>query len=120
MSELAGYMYNYTTVPLYDTLGFNAIEYIVNQTDMQIVIASPDKASVILALKSKLPSVKTIIVMGDVDEALKVEAGLLHVDIVSWTNVERDGRERPVQATHPTEDDIATICYTSGTTGTPK
>ncbi|KAF9360084.1 hypothetical protein BGX34_007964 [Mortierella sp. NVP85] len=120
MSEHAGYMYNYTTVPLYDTLGFNAIEYIVNQTDMQIIIASPDKASVILALKPKLPSVKTIIVMGDVDEALKTEARLLHVDVVSWTDVERDGRERPVHAIHPTEDDIATICYTSGTTGTPK
>jgi len=35
MSELAGYMYNFTSVPLYDTLGVSAIEFIVNQTEME-------------------------------------------------------------------------------------
>ncbi|KAG0006567.1 hypothetical protein BGZ65_006565 [Modicella reniformis] len=120
MSELAGYMYNYVTVPLYDTLGFSAIEYIVNQTEMQIIIASPDKASIILAMKFNLPSVKTLVIMGEVDNALEAEAQDLNFNIISWSDVERRGLERPVKAIHPTEDDIATICYTSGTTGTPK
>jgi long-chain acyl-CoA synthetase len=120
MSELSGYMYNYTTVPLYDTLGVSAIEFIVNQTEMEIIIASADKASILLNMKSNLPTVKTVIVMGEVDESLLVEGKELNVQIVSWTDVERNGREKPVQANHPTPDDIATICYTSGTTGTPK
>ena len=120
MSELSGYMYNYTTVPLYDTLGVSAIEFIVNQTEMEIIIASADKASIILNMKSNLPTVKTVVVMGDVDQNLLTEGKELNVHIVSWTDVERSGREKPVQAIHPTTEDVATICYTSGTTGTPK
>ncbi|KAF9182459.1 hypothetical protein BGZ51_004725 [Haplosporangium sp. Z 767] len=120
MSELAGYMYNYTTVPLYDTLGVSAIEYIVNQTEMQIIIASADKASIILNMKSTLPTVKTVIVMGELDDALVTEGKDHGVNVVSWTSVEASGLERPVEAVHPTAEDIATICYTSGTTGTPK
>ncbi|KAI1316323.1 Long chain acyl-CoA synthetase 7 peroxisomal [Mortierella claussenii] len=123
MSEIAGYMYNYVTVPLYDTLGTVAIEHIVNQTEMEIVIASADKASVVLDLKVNLPTIRTIVVMGtedELDKELKAHAKEFNVDIVSWTQVERQGRESPVKTVHPTEDDIATICYTSGTTGTPK
>ncbi|KAI8599176.1 hypothetical protein EDD21DRAFT_380523 [Dissophora ornata] len=120
MSELAAYMYNYTTVPLYDTLGFAAIEHIVNQTKMEIIVASPDKAVIILDMKESLPTVTTIVIMGEVDESLLADGEDLHIKIVSWTDVERNGLEQPVEAIHPTEDDIATICYTSGTTGTPK
>lgn len=113
-------MYNYTTVPLYDTLGVSAIEFIVNQTEMEIIIASADKASIILNMKSTLPTVKTVVVMGEVDQDLLAEGKELNVHVVSWTDVERSGREKPVQAIHPTAEDVATICYTSGTTGTPK
>ncbi|KAG0361497.1 hypothetical protein BC939DRAFT_442872 [Gamsiella multidivaricata] len=120
MSELAGYMYNYTSVPLYDTLGVSAIEFIVNQTEMQIVIASGDKASILLNMKSALPTVKIIVVMGAFDEALIIEGQELGVKIVAWTEVERSGLDNPVPATPPTSEDTATICYTSGTTGTPK
>ncbi|KAF9956067.1 Long chain acyl-CoA synthetase 7 peroxisomal [Mortierella alpina] len=120
MSELAGYMHNYTSVPLYDTLGVSAIEYIVNQTEMQIIIASSDKASIILHMKATLPTVQTIVVMGELTDALVAEAKELNINIVSWTDVEKSGLERPVEAVHPTAEDIATICYTSGTTGTPK
>ena len=120
MSELAGYEYNYITVPLYDTLGVTAIEFIVNQTEMEIIIASVDKASIVLDMKATLPTVKTIIVMGEVTDALASEAKQLDVNIHSWTEIEKNGRDRPVEAVHPTTEDIATICYTSGTTGTPK
>ncbi|KAG0293702.1 Long chain acyl-CoA synthetase 7 peroxisomal [Linnemannia gamsii] len=120
MSELAGYEYNYITVPLYDTLGVTAIEFIVNQTEMEIIIASVDKASIVLHMKASLPTVKTVIVMGDVTDALASEAKQLDVNIISWTDVEKNGRDRPVEAVHPTTESVATICYTSGTTGTPK
>ncbi|KAF9407409.1 Long chain acyl-CoA synthetase 7 peroxisomal [Podila epigama] len=120
MSELAAYQYNYTTVPLYDTLGVSAIEFIVNQTEMQTIIASADKAHIILNIKSSLPTVKNVVVMGPVDESLQEEAKEQQVNIISWTDVEANGKASPIEATHPTADDVATICYTSGTTGTPK
>ncbi|KAF9961737.1 Long chain acyl-CoA synthetase 7 peroxisomal [Mortierella alpina] len=120
MSELAGYMYNFTSVPLYDTLGVSAIEYIVNQTEMDTIIASADKASILLNLKSTLPTLKNIVVMGSLDDALVVEGKEMDIHIVAWTDIERDGFNNPAPANPPTPDDVATICYTSGTTGTPK
>ncbi|KAG0039239.1 Long chain acyl-CoA synthetase 7 peroxisomal [Podila clonocystis] len=120
MSELAGYQYNYTSVPLYDTLGVSAIEFIVNQTEMETIIASPDKAQILLNMKSSLPTLKNIVVMGAVDETLLTEGKELKIHVVAWTDVEANGKATPVEAVHPTAEDIATICYTSGTTGTPK
>ncbi|KAG0075269.1 Long chain acyl-CoA synthetase 7 peroxisomal [Linnemannia elongata] len=120
MSELAGYMYNFTSVPLYDTLGVSAIEFIVNQTEMETVIASADKAWILLNIKATLPTVKNIIVMGSLEESLVFEGKRLDVNIVAWTEVERNGLDKPVSVNPPSPDDVATICYTSGTTGTPK
>lgn len=120
MSELAGYMYNYTSVPLYDTLGVSSIEFIVNQTEMTTIIASADKASILLHMKSTLPTVQNIVVMGTVEETLVEEGKEQGVRIFAWTEVERNGLDRPVPVSPPTPDDVATICYTSGTTGTPK
>ncbi|KAF9973169.1 Long chain acyl-CoA synthetase 7 peroxisomal [Actinomortierella ambigua] len=120
MSELAGYTYTLVSVPLYDTLGVQAIEYIVNQTEMSTIIASPDKAAIILNMKASLPTIKNLIIMGTPEDTQVVEGKELGVNVVGWTDIERSGRENPTEVVPPTPEDIATICYTSGTTGTPK
>ncbi|KAF9394054.1 hypothetical protein CPC16_000299 [Podila verticillata] len=120
MSELAGYSYNFVSVPLYDTLGTSAIEFIVNQTEMELIIATADKAAIVLNIKETLPTVKHVIVMGPLDESLVAQGKEVGVAVVSWTDVERSGLAQPVPVNPPQPDDIATICYTSGTTGTPK
>lgn len=43
MAEYACYRNNFITVPLYDTLGDEAIEHICGQTEMEIIVASNDK-----------------------------------------------------------------------------
>jgi len=120
MSELSGYMYSLVSVPLYDTLGATAIEFIVNQTEMEVIIASADKAITLLDMISVLPTVKTIIVMGELDPQLVAQGAALNIQVHAWTNIERSGLEKPVSPNPPKADDVASICYTSGTTGTPK
>ncbi|KAF9586695.1 hypothetical protein BGW38_008618 [Lunasporangiospora selenospora] len=120
MSELAGYMYTFISCPLYESLGHAAIEFIVNQTEMETIIASDDKVPLLLEMKSTLPTLKNIIVMGTLDQELTEEAKGLGINITTWTDIETNGRDNPAPANPPTPDDIATICYTSGTTGTPK
>lgn len=50
-----------TSVPLYDTLGPESTEYIVNLTEMPIVFASLAHVSLILSNKEKLPSIKAVV-----------------------------------------------------------
>lgn len=71
IAEYACYRQNFCTVTLYDTLGDDAIEFICNQSQITLCFASKEKAVILLRLKSKLKSLKTIVCMDDVTDDLK-------------------------------------------------
>ncbi|KAI8815019.1 hypothetical protein BJ742DRAFT_782010 [Cladochytrium replicatum] len=119
IGEQASFYVNMITVPLYDTLGVEAIEYIVTQTSMSVVVATSDKAKTLVGMRDKIPTLKTIIVMDEAsDELVASAAG--HIKVIGILDAEKEGRAKPVDANPPASDDVATICYTSGTTGLPK
>ncbi|CAG8514565.1 3063_t:CDS:2 [Funneliformis caledonium] len=120
MTQLACYQYNFISVPLYDTLGVETIEYIVNQTEMVYCLATANKARHLLNMKDKLPTLKTIIITDQYDQEITDLAISHDVKIVNFILVEKDGSVHPVKAKNAKPDDTAIICYTSGTTDTPK
>uniref|UniRef100_A0A670Y750 Long-chain-fatty-acid--CoA ligase n=1 Tax=Pseudonaja textilis TaxID=8673 RepID=A0A670Y750_PSETE len=112
ISELACYTYSLVVVPLYDTLGAEAIVYIVNKADISTVICDkPEKAESILesCKQGKMPLLKTIILMDLFDDSLKEKGVTLGIEILYFQAVEP-----------PKPDDLCVVCFTSGTTGNPK
>ena len=105
-----------TTVPLYDTLGHDAVEYIVKHTGLTTVVCSPSKLKITLSIVGC--SLKNIVVMGPVDEAIKQANP--DFTIVSLDEVEATGKASSRAICPPEPHMLATICFTSGTTGNPK
>ncbi|XP_040848048.1 long-chain-fatty-acid--CoA ligase 5 isoform X3 [Ochotona curzoniae] len=123
ISELACYTYSMVAVPLYDTLGADAIVYIVNKADINTVICdTPQKASVLLGnVENGLtPGLKIIILMDPFDEDLKQRGEKCGVEILSIFDAENLGRENFRKPVPPKPEDLSIICFTSGTTGDPK
>jgi len=128
VADHAGHTQSFITVPLYDTLAKNAIEYIINHAAVQIVICTKETLAEIVKVVDKCASLKYIVLMDDYDsdkafvraqraqQNKNAAVGFTH----TLSELEALGKQQPVQDVLPTPDDLATICYTSGTTGNPK
>ncbi|XP_009940512.2 long-chain-fatty-acid--CoA ligase 5 isoform X1 [Opisthocomus hoazin] len=123
ISEYGCYTYSMVAVPLYDTLGPEAIVYIVNKADISIVICdSPEKAQILLenCEQEKTQCLKTIILMDLFDKELKDRGAKVGVEILALQEVEELGRNNITKPVPPKPDDLCIVCFTSGTTGNPK
>ncbi|NXP94509.1 ACSL5 ligase, partial [Passerina amoena] len=123
ISEYACYTYSMVAVPLYDTLGPEAIVYIVNKADISVVICdTPAKAEVLLknCEDKKTPCLKIIVLMDLFDKELKDRGAKVGVEILSLQEVEELGRNNIREPVPPKPEDLSVVCFTSGTTGNPK
>ncbi|CAB3401784.1 unnamed protein product [Caenorhabditis bovis] len=119
-SALACIEQSMVVVPLYDTLGAEAATFIVSQADISVVIVDKvAKAKNLINNAENMVTLKTILVIEadgfDEDDAKyhgirleTLEHALELGDKYSYTNL------------LPKPDDTYIICYTSGTTGSPK
>ncbi|KAG1439545.1 hypothetical protein G6F56_012263 [Rhizopus delemar] len=113
ITELSSYRESFIIVALYDTLGAEAMEYIVNQTDMEYIVLSADKLDNIIQLKAQIATIHTAIVMDStIDDAKKEEAKAAGLKVYTFSEVETIGSSSTTESELPKPQDIATICYT--------
>jgi len=118
----ASYRQGGCLVPLYDTLGPDTFEYIINQTSMKtVVVAESPLAKQLLNIHKKCKSLKIIVQMDEPPADLKKEAKDAGIQLLSFSEVIEAGKKSPSPPTPAkSSDEMNTICYTSGTTGNPK
>ncbi|KAL0414558.1 UNVERIFIED_CONTAM: Long chain acyl-CoA synthetase 6, peroxisomal [Sesamum radiatum] len=112
--------YSFISVPLYDTLGPDAVKFIVNHAAVQAIFCAPETLKILLSFLSEIPSVHLIVVVGGVEGKLPSLPSTTGVEVISYSKLHTEGLGCLQPFCSPTADDVATICYTSGTTGTPK
>ncbi|KAG9338361.1 hypothetical protein JZ751_025920 [Albula glossodonta] len=123
ISELACYTYSMVVVPLYDTLGPEALVFIVNRADISTVLCDKqEKAEVLLGNceKQLTPVLKTIILMDPFGPDLIERGSKCGVQILSMKEVEDLGKDNKKNPVPPKPEDLSIVCFTSGTTGDPK
>jgi len=114
--DLACSFYSLISVSIYDSLSIEGIEEILKQTRLTILFTSLDRLKIIDKLSSTY-ELNTIILMDckEVPADLKINGPKLF----SWNSFNNNYSVQRIPI-KPLKDMVATICYTSGTTGIPK
>ena len=123
ITDLACMYDSVITVPLYDTLGPQIVEYISGQTQLQTMFCSVDKIEYLVEHKEQLKSIKAVVSFDVIPEELEqkmkaagIKSYFFHDLIESVTESDAETYESKL----PEPSSIYTICYTSGTTGDSK
>jgi long-chain acyl-CoA synthetase len=121
-SDLACHLNSITVVTIYDSLGDHTIEYIIDQTELTTMCMESRNLNKLTKLKkeNKSPSLKNIILYDNEDEKQIKEAQSAGYNLIYFEDVVKSGVEKQAEFKPSTSDTVATFCYTSGTTGTPK
>ncbi|XP_025888334.1 long chain acyl-CoA synthetase 4-like isoform X2 [Solanum lycopersicum] len=108
-------------VPLYDTLGAGAVEFIISHAEVAIAFVEEKKVPELLkTFPNAAKYLKTVVSFGEVTPQQKEEIEKFGVSLYSWDEFLQVGSKNQYDLPLKEKTDICTIMYTSGTTGEPK
>jgi len=121
IAEYACYSIGGATVPLYDTLGPDAVEFVINQTKLSACVCSSAELPILCKVASRCPSLHFLLLNTGVASVAEIQMSrAVGLKLFTLNEIDTIGRAYPAPPNPPNADDLATFCYTSGTTGDPK
>jgi len=87
-------LYNYTLVPLYDTLGPDSIDYVLNQTEMTTIVASDEAVNVLLKCKNP-GKLHNIITMDPLTDEVLAKCEKKNWKVLSFWNLVEEYKSKP-------------------------
>ncbi|KII88699.1 hypothetical protein PLICRDRAFT_41910 [Plicaturopsis crispa FD-325 SS-3] len=122
--DLALQAYKKVCVSLYDTLGKDSVEYIINHAHLTVIFVTPTQIPSLLKMAPAIPMLKLIVSVDELSPDAKRILGtwgeVQGVQVKELWELEALGKADPVDIVEPTYEQVATLCYTSGTTSKPK
>jgi long-chain acyl-CoA synthetase len=113
--------YSLICVPLYDTLGAGAVDYIIDHAEIDVIFIQDKKIKEILSPNCKSAKrLKALVAFTSATREQIKDADEIGMKVYSWNDFLKVGKVNPCQPCPPQENDICTIMYTSGTSGQPK
>ncbi|KAG1749004.1 uncharacterized protein EDB91DRAFT_1111955 [Suillus paluster] len=122
--DFALHAYNKVGVSLYDTLGKDSVEYIINHAHLSILFTTADHIPALLKLAPKVAVMKMIVsfdsLSPDAYKAFVAWGETVGVQVKELSEFEKYGEEHLIPPLPVSRDTVASLCYTSGTTSQPK
>ncbi|KXN74685.1 acetyl-CoA synthetase-like protein [Conidiobolus coronatus NRRL 28638] len=129
LTSLACLGMNATMVGLFDTYGQDILEYVLNHSEVRIIVASGSLIYRLLRTNQNISKLKVIVSMdplpkedppGSASHILRNWAESKGIHIYDFNEIDRLGYLNPEEPYIQSPEHVVTLCYTSGTTGNPK
>jgi len=139
LTEFALFRHSAVFVPLYATFGAPALAFCVRQAELRLVFCGRDLTPGLVGTTTELlrnpemPNPLRLVVLLPRQpgpplspEAEAAEAAAIArlrdigIQVVAWEDILDAGRRTPIAADPPQKEDLASVIFTSGTSGQPK